>query len=410
MKNKLVLNERYQQTNFYFDKAINDKIEIRKKSFYDLSFCSGVLILGHKSKIFRETLRDFNNKKISIFAHPNIYTEKLAKKIKIFFPNFSKIVFCNSGTESVIKALRICKSLNKKKFIVSVSGSWHGSVDQTLYSPDIKLRPLPISAGLDKNQQKNLKFIPYNDIKESKLILDKIKTNINCLIIEPIMGSFPSENSKIYLKFLEKYCKKNKIILIFDEIITGFRSEKGSVQSKFKLKPDITLIGKVLGGGFPIGAIGITKDIYKKINKNKNKVIYGGTFSANSFSVYAGLKVLEYISKKKNFYKKLENKSFQFQNKVNNFITKNDIDAWMYRYDTMNRLIFSKRAVRNRIQRDFLEKNKNEKIKKFVKYLLDNRIYYPPSGIIFFSEASNKKSIDKIFKIFCKGLLRYFSK
>lgn len=410
MKNKLVLNERYQQTNFYFDKAINDKIEIRKKSFYDLSFCSGVLILGHQSKILSKTLKDFNNKKISIFAHPNIYTEKLAKKIKLFFPNFSKIVFCNSGTESVIKALRICRSLNKKKFIVSVSGSWHGSVDQTLYSPDIKLRPLPISAGLDKNQQKNLKFIPYNDIEGSKLILDKIKSNINCLIIEPIMGSFPSENSKIYLKFLEKYCKKNKIILIFDEIITGFRSKKGSVQSKFKLKPDITLIGKVLGGGFPIGAIGITKNIYKKINKNKNKVIYGGTFSANSFSVYAGLKVLEYISENKNFYKKLENKSFQFQNKINNFIAENNIDAWMYRFDTMNRLVFSKGAVSNRIQRDFLEKNKNEKIKKFIKYLLDNRIYYPPSGIIFFSEASNKKSIDKIFKIFCKGLIRYFSK
>ena len=175
MKNKIVFNERYQQTKFYVEKAENDIIIINKKSFYDLSFCSGVLILGHNSKIQKQTLKDFNKKKVSIFAHPNIYAEKLAKIIKVFFPRFSKIVFCNSGTESVIKTLRICRSINKKKFIVSVSGSWHGSVDQTLYSPGKNFKPHPISAGLDPDQQKNLKFIPYNDIKKSKLILDKIK-------------------------------------------------------------------------------------------------------------------------------------------------------------------------------------------------------------------------------------------
>ena len=99
--------------------------------------------------------------------------------------------------------------------------------------------------------------------------------------------------------------QKNKILILYDEIITGFRSENGSVQEKFKLRPDITLIGKVLGGGFPIGAIGLSKDISKKLNRNKNKVIFGGTFSANSFSVYAGYKTLEYISKNKDFYKKI---------------------------------------------------------------------------------------------------------
>jgi glutamate-1-semialdehyde 2,1-aminomutase len=410
MKNKIVFNERYQQTKFYVEKAENDIIIINKKSFYDLSFCSGVLILGHNSKIQKQTLKDFNKKKVSIFAHPNIYAEKLAKIIKVFFPRFSKIVFCNSGTESVIKTLRICRSINKKKFIVSVSGSWHGSVDQTLYSPGKNLKPHPISAGLDPDQQKNLKFIPYNDIKKSKLILDKIKKNINCLIVEPIMGSLPSDKSRDYLKFLETYCKKNKIIIIFDEIITGFRSKKGSVQSKFNLKPDITLIGKVLGGGFPIGAIGMSKDIINQINKNKNKIVFGGTFSANSFSVYAGLKVLNFIKKYNNFYEKLENKSLKFQSGINNFVLKNNIDAWVYRFDTMSRLVFSKKKIQNRMQRDFLEKNKNKKIENFKRYLFNNNIYYPPSGIIFFSLASSQKNIDKITKIFRIGLLKYFSR
>ena len=92
------------------------------------------------------------------------------------------------------------------------------------------------------------------------------------------MGCLPNDNSKPYLKFLEKYCKKNRINFIFDEIITGFRSEKGSVQRKYNIKPDITLIGKILGGGLPIGAIGISKNIYQKIKKNKKNIFFGGTF------------------------------------------------------------------------------------------------------------------------------------
>lgn len=410
MTNRIVLNERYQNTDFFIQKAKGDEIFIKNKKFYDLSFCSGVLILGHGNRILRNTLKDYNKKNISIFADPNIYTEKLAKKIKFFFPSFNKIVFCNSGTESVIKALRICKSINNKKLIVSVTGSWHGSVDQTLYSPDKKLKPQPISAGLSLDQKKNLRFVPYNDIKKTKTILDKIKKNVNCVIVEPIMGSFPSHKSENYLKFLYKYCNRNKILLVFDEIITGFRSEKGSVQNKLKLKPDITIIGKVLGGGFPIGAIGITKKVSNIIQKNSKKVIFGGTFSANSFSIYAGLNVLNFIQKNKNLINNLIKKSQKFENKINFFIKKNNLDARVYRYDTMIRLVFSNKEIKSRVQRDFLEKNKSLKIKNFKKFLFKKNIYYPPSGIIFFSNASKDKNIERIINIFCDGLYRYFKK
>ena len=172
-------------------------------------------------------------------------------------------------------------------------------MDQTLYQANRKLSPVPISSGLKKSERKNLKFIPYNDIKNSKKILDKYKNNINSIVIEPVMGSLPIDNCKKYLKFLESYCIKNNIILIFDEIVSGFRSKNGSVQNNFKIKPDITIMGKVLGGGFPIGAIGLTKKIKLKIDKLNKPVIFGGTFSANTFSVYSGLKTLEYIIKKK---------------------------------------------------------------------------------------------------------------
>ncbi len=404
----IIINEQYSNSKFYFDGGKEDKIFIGKKKLFDLSYCSGVLLLGHNSNVFKKTLVDFKKKNLSIFAHPNIYAKKLAKKIKLFFPNINNVIFCNSGTESIIKSFRICRAINNKKIIISVTGSWHGSVDQTLYLADRKLSPVPISSGLKKSERKNLKFIPYNDIKNSKKILDKYKNNINSIVIEPVMGSLPVDNCKKYLKFLESYCIKNNIILIFDEIVSGFRSKNGSVQNNFKIKPDITIMGKVLGGGFPIGAIGLTKKIKLKIDKLNKPVIFGGTFSANTFSVYSGLKTLEYIIKKKNLINNLIKNSKYFQDKINKFIIENNLDLRVYRFDNMLRLVYTKRNITNRIQRDFLEKEKNINIKNFKNFLFKNKIYYPPSGIIFLSTSSKKKNIDLIINIFCKGLIRFF--
>ena len=210
MKN-YVLNEGYGNARMYFDKASKDKIFAKKKKFIDLSNCAGSIMLGHNHDYFNQSLKDYIKKKISNFAHPNEYASNFSKTIKKIFPNFNDIIYCNSGTEAVIKSLRISRAINKKKFIVSVSGSWHGSVDQLLFSPSKNLKPNPLSGGLTENSSKNIYFIPYGDIEKSKKILDTIKKNINCLIIEPVQASLPSKNPSKYLKFLEKYCKKIKL-------------------------------------------------------------------------------------------------------------------------------------------------------------------------------------------------------
>lgn len=268
MKN-IILNEGYINTINFFEKGYKDKIYTSKKSFIDLSNCAGSILLGHNDNFFKKTIQKYLSKSISNFAHPNAHALNFSKTIKKIFPNFSDIIYCNSGTEAVIKALRVSKAINNNKLIVSVSGSWHGSVDQLLFFPDKNLIPQPLSAGIPDVFKNNLHFIPFGKIEESKYILDKLKKNINCLIIEPVQASLPLNNPKQYLKFLESYCRKNNITLIFDEIITGIRSKKFSVQKNFNLKPDITIIGKVFGGGLPIGMIGLTKKIKAKIEKKR---------------------------------------------------------------------------------------------------------------------------------------------
>ena len=261
------------------------------------------------------------------------------KIIKFFFPNFEKIIFCTTGSESVSKSLRLAKSINpNKQLLISVSGSWHGSTDQTLFYQN-KKKIIPLSTGLEPLLQKKIIFIPSRDLNGSKKILEKYKTNIYALIIEPVMCSLPSNEMKNYLKFLETFCNKNKITLIFDEIVTGFRTDQKSVQNLYKLKPDITVIGKVMGGGFPISAIGISKKISLQIKK-KQKVYFGGTFSANSISTYVAYKNLLFIKKNINSIFKLSEKCKTFQEKINKLLVENKIKAKIYRFCNILRVVF----------------------------------------------------------------------
>ena len=129
-----ILNENYRNTNIFFDKAKKDLMYSKGKSYIDLSYASGTSILGHGSNIQRKIFKDFIKKNLSLFSGPNKYAIELTITLKKFIPNYyNKFIFCNSGTEAIIKALRIARAISKKKIIVNVAGSWHGSVDQLLY-------------------------------------------------------------------------------------------------------------------------------------------------------------------------------------------------------------------------------------------------------------------------------------
>ena len=400
-----ILNEGYQKTNVFFEEGYKDKIIHQGKAYIDLSNCAGSLILGHNSKIYREILKKYLKINGSNFAHPNSYAVDYSKTIKKIFPRFEKIIFCNSGTEAVTKALRISRTLNKKECIVSVVGSWHGSVDSLLFQPDNKLKPKFLSDGLTNNDKKKIIFIPYNDIEASRKILNKNKNKINSIIIEPIQACLPLNNSKRYLKFLRDFCNKNNSTLIFDEIITGIRSDKNSVQQNYNIKPDITTIGKIAGGGMPIGVIGISQNVDKKIKEKK--IFYGGTFSGNSLSSFVGNETLKYLIKNKTIIKNVNKKSKYFQDILNQFIYINKMNLKIYRYSSILRIVYTKNKIDNRTQRDFFENKISKKIDYFKKFLFQKNIYYPSSGIIFFSEATTYKNIDYVIKNIKIGFKKY---
>ena len=401
-----ILNENFQRGDFSSEKGKGLFIFKKNKKIFDLAQSSGVYLFGHNHSSYQNSLKSLLKKKISITTKPNIYANKLFKIIKFFFPNFEKIIFCTTGSETVSKSLRIARSIKpNKKLLVSVSGSWHGSTDQTLFYQN-KKKAVPISAGLDPFLQKKIIFITSRDIDGSKKILKKYKNNIYALIIEPVMCSLPNHEMEHYLKFLEAFCKKNKITLIFDEIVTGFRSDQKSVQNLYKIKPDITLIGKVLGGGFPISAIGISKKVSLKLKK-KPKIYFGGTFSANSISTYIAYKNLLFIKKNIRSIFKLTEKCQFFQKKVNKFLVENKINSKIYRYSNILRIVFSDKNIKNRIKRDFFEKKIEKNKKNFLQFLKRKNINYPSNGIIFFPTIITKSQLNYLAKITSQGLKKY---
>ncbi len=292
-----------------------------------------------------------------------------------------------------------------------MTGGWHGSVDQLLYKTNKNLKPINLSSGLPKETYKNLILIPYNDFKKSEALLKKNKNKISCLIIEPIQACLPYENVAKYLKFLEIFCKKNNIILIFDEMITGLRTNCSSVQNYLKIKPDISTFGKCFGAGLPIGIISISKSISTKLQKINPKVFFGGTFSGNSIITFVGNEVLNYIIKnKKKIFKKLNTNSKYLQTELNKFFISNNLDLKIYRFQSILRLVYTKDLVKDRVSRDFLEQKKNKLISKFKDYIKNKNIYIPSSGIMFQSYSHEKKDIDYIIKEFKKGSLKIFTK
>ena len=387
-------NEGYDNLNNLFSSGKGSNIYINKKKFLDLSLCAGSIILGHNSGIYRKSSREILKKNLSNFAAKNIHAAEFAKTHNKVLPKYSKFIFCNSGTEAVMKSLRVARAISKKNIIISVTGSWHGSTSELLFTNNNKLQNVELSDGLDKNFKKNLKFIPYNNIELSKKILNRYKNKIMCIIIEPIQGCLPTEAKK-YLNFLNNYSKKNNITLIFDEMITGLRFNCSSVQDQFKLNPSISTFGKCFGGDLPIGIIALKKEVLLKLKKNEKKIFFGGTFSGNSINSFLSNKTVKYIIKnKKNIFVNLEKKAIYLEKNLNDFLVKNNFDAKCFRFASMLRIVFTKKEITNRSQRDFFENKNKKKISLFKNFMFKNNIYYSNSGIIFLAVTTSYKDLD----------------
>ena len=279
------------------------------KKYIDYVGSWGPMILGHAHPKIIKAISETAKCGLSFGAPTEIET-KMANKICDLMPSIKKIRMVNSGTEAAMSAIRLARGYTKRDTIVKFEGCYHGHADSLLVKAGSGALTLgiPTSPGVPKDFAKHTVTLTYNDIAQLEETFKNIGNKIAAVIIEPMAGNMSLvPGGKKFLKVLKNLCDKNDSILIFDEVMTGFRVALGGAQSIFDITPDLTILGKIIGGGMPVGAFGGREDIMNYIAPD-GPVYQAGTLSGNPVAMCAGLETLNLISTD-NFFESLEFKT-----------------------------------------------------------------------------------------------------
>jgi len=363
----------------YFSKALGAKIwDVDGNEYLDCLGNYGALILGHGDHDVIEAIKQQLDTGLTSGVESELSIE-VARKMNQIIPCCEKIRFANSGTEAVMHAIQIARGYTKKERILKAEGNYHGWYDYIYCSNRYSFKdwplpkPYPSSQGLSSDVVSKTLVVPWNDLEKTEEVINRYKDEIAVMIIEPVnhnIGCALPRNG--YLEGVRELTKKNNILLIFDEVITGFRPQKGGAQEHFGVIPDITTLGKIIGGGFPIGAYGGRKEIMKMIAPEGN-VYQAGTLSGNPVAVAAGISTLTQLQLP-SFYDSLNKTSFDFIGLLKDIVKNKGIVINSFK--SMFTIFFNENEVNN-----FEDTKKSDLVRfeKFFKKALDKGLFLSPS-------------------------------
>ena len=332
------------------------------REYIDLSMGSGSMILGHAHPAVVEAVRE-QIARGSIFTAPHAAVHEMSELLAKCLPWFGGFVFCNSGSEAIMRLARIARAVTNKRKIGLFSGCWHGSWDGTLVEEDYGHTPNYGNARWPAAKFKSagmmfpetldsVVFLPYRDEAAFTLIRENAD-NLACVLIEPVQGSNPGDGARNFLRDLRHTTKSCGALLAFDEVVTGFRLGLGGGQEHFGVVGDLAAYGKILGGGLPVGMVAGTKAV---MDEAKAKgVFFGGTFSANPLTIAAGLAALRYLVQHPRTYRYLADAGTLLRHAVNRMCVENELPAGMMGAGSISRLMLTPKPIRSRRERDLAE-------------------------------------------------------
>ena len=354
----------------------------------------GPMLLGHAFEPVVNAVVD-KAKKGTSFGMPTEIETEIAKLAVSMVPNIDKIRFVNSGTEACMSAVRLARGYTGKDKIIKFAGCYHGHSDSFLIQAGSGAVTFgtPNSPGVTGGTAKDTLLARYNDLQNVEKLIEANKNEIACIIIEPVagnMGCIPPVEG--FLKGLRHLCDKNNILLIFDEVMTGFRLAKGGAQELFNIDADIVCFGKVIGGGMPVGAFAARDEIMKHLAP-LGPVYQAGTLSGNPLAMAAGLAMLTEIKKDSNLFQRLEGKTAYLHNGISKVLIENNIDHTINRVGSMISVHFAKEKV---IDFETSSNGNNDTFKKFFHGMLEQGIYIAPSAFEtwFITDALTYQDLD----------------
>ena len=373
--------------------------------YVDMIGSWGPMILGHNyPQVLEIVKKELENG--TSFGLPTKKEVELAELVKSCFPSIEKLRLTTSGTEAAMASVRLARAFTGKNKIVKFEGCYHGHSDSLLVKAGSGLLTFAHqdSNGITEGVVKDTITLPFGDFEKLKETLESEK-DIACVIIEPIPANMGLiETKKEYLEKIREITKKEKVVLIFDEVISGFRISLGGAQEVFGITPDLTVLGKIIGGGYPVGGFGGKKEIMDLISPVGN-VYHAGTLSGNPISVAAGIETISILKKNTEIYENINTKTENLVNQINELIKKYSIPASVNHFGSLFTIFFSKEKV------DTLEKaisSNDEFYSIYFDTMLKNGIIVPPSKYEahFISYVHNNEDMEK----FLTGTEKTFEK
>ena len=364
-------------------------------AYTDYCLSWGALILGHAHKNVIKTIQKAvkNGVSYGTTTRPEI---EMAGFIVKHVPSIDMVRFVNSGTEATMSAIRLARGFTKRNKIIKFDGCYHGHSDDLLAMAGSGVAFLSASSSLgipDAHIQDTLS-LPYNDTLTLQNSIERHHKDLACIILEPVAGNMGViKANPDFLKSLRTLTKKYNIVLIFDEVMSGFRSNLGCAQSDLGIIPDMTCLGKIIGGGFPVGAYGGRKDIMKHLAP-LGGVYQAGTFSGNPIVMQAGLATLKNLTS--NTYKSINSICNNFVTKTNSYLKSFNVPAHLVNYNSMISIRFRSEAVYN--YTDARNASSDKIYAELFHHLLRQGIYWPPADLesFFLSSVHNQKDLERL--------------
>jgi glutamate-1-semialdehyde 2,1-aminomutase len=358
----------------------------------------GPHLFGHNPPFIKSALLKAVENGVS-FGAPTALEVEMAKLITELVPSIEMIRMVNSGTEATMSAVRAARGFTKREKFIKFEGCYHGHADYFLIKAGSGALTLgiPTSPGVTKGNAADTLLADYNDINSIKELVKQNKNEIAAVIIEPIAGNMGVVKMKdSFLKELQEVCKNEGILIIFDEVMTGFRVAPGGAQELLGVKPDLTTFGKIIGGGLPVGAFGGRKDIMEMVAPS-GPIYQAGTLSGNPLAMSAGIAALEYIKNNKSVYAELEKKSAYLESGFKENLNKLGKKYAMNRVGSMMCMFFHEGEVTD-FQTAF--KSNTQLYGKYYHEMLGRGIYLAPAQFeaLFVSTAHSQADLDKTVK------------
>ena len=358
----------------------------------------GPMILGHAYDPVVNAVIE-KAKKGTSFGMPTELETQIAELAVSMVPNIDKIRFVNSGTEACMSAIRLARGYTKRDKIIKFSGCYHGHSDSFLIAAGSGLSTfgVPNSPGVTEGTAKDTLLANYNDIENVKALFEANKNEIAAIIIEPVagnMGCIPP--AKGFLEALRAVCSENEAMLIFDEVMTGFRLAKGGAQELYDIQADIVCFGKVIGGGLPVGAFAAREEIMNYLAP-LGPVYQAGTLSGNPLAMAAGYEMLKALNSDAEIFNRLDQKTAYLEKGIHTVLTEANIQFTINRVGSMISVHFDANPV---FDFETAKNGDNETFKKFFHGLLNRGVYIAPSAYEtwFITDALSYEDLDFTIK------------